>query len=54
MRRIAWMAEEHGIELVPHGWKTAVGVAADIHLVASLPSRSFVEFNVGEPAWWKN
>jgi D-galactarolactone cycloisomerase len=47
MRRIAWMAEEHGIELVPHGWNTAVGVASDIHLVASLPTRSFVEFNVG-------
>lgn len=49
MRRIAWMAEEHGIELVPHGWNTAMGVAADIHLVASLPSRSYVEFNVGNP-----
>ena len=49
MRRIAWMAEEHGIELVPHGWNTAVGVASDIHLVASLPSRSYVEFNVGNP-----
>ncbi len=47
MRRIAWMAEEHGIELVPHGWNTAVGVATDIHLVASLHTRSFVEFNVG-------
>jgi D-galactarolactone cycloisomerase len=46
-RRIAWMAEERGIDLVPHGWNTAVGVAADIHLVASLPTRSFVEFNVG-------
>jgi len=49
MRRIAWMAEAHGIELVPHGWNTAVGVAADIHLVATLPTRSFVEFNVGNP-----
>ncbi len=47
MRRIAWLAAEHGIDLVPHGWNTAVGVAADIHLTASLPSRSFVEFNVG-------
>lgn len=47
MRRIAWMAEEHGIELVPHGWNTGVGVAADLHLVSSLPTRSFVEFNVG-------
>jgi L-alanine-DL-glutamate epimerase-like enolase superfamily enzyme len=49
MRRIAWMAEEHGIELVPHGWNTAVGVAADIHFVSTLYTRSFVEFNVGNP-----
>ena len=47
MRLIAWMAEPYGIDLVPHGWNTAIGVAADIHLVASLPTRSFVEFNVG-------
>lgn len=46
-RRIAWTAESHGIEVVPHGWNTAVGVAADVHLVAALPTRSFVEFNVG-------
>ena len=49
VRRIGWMAEEHGIELVPHGWNTALGVAADIHLVSSLYTRSFVEFNVGNP-----
>ncbi len=49
IRRIAWMAEEHGIELVPHGRNTAVGVAADIHLMSTLPSRPFVEFNVGNP-----
>jgi L-alanine-DL-glutamate epimerase-like enolase superfamily enzyme len=49
MRRIAWMAEEHGIELVPHGWNTAIGVAADVHLVSTLPNRSYVEFNVGNP-----
>jgi L-alanine-DL-glutamate epimerase-like enolase superfamily enzyme len=49
MRRIAWLAEAHGIEVVPHGWNTAVGVAADAHLVSSLPTRSFVEFNVGNP-----
>ena len=49
MRRIAWMAEEHGIELIPHGWNTAVGVAADLHLMSALPSRPYVEFNVGNP-----
>jgi len=49
MRRIAWMAEAHGIDLVPHGWNTAVGVAADLHFTATLSSRTFVEFNVGNP-----
>jgi D-galactarolactone cycloisomerase len=49
MRRIAWMAEARGIELVPHGWNTAVGVAADLHLASTLPSRPFVEFNFGNP-----
>jgi D-galactarolactone cycloisomerase len=47
MRRIAWLAEEHGIEIVPHGWNTIIGLAADLHLVSTLPGRSFVEFNVG-------
>lgn len=47
MRRIAWAAEAHGIELVPHGWNTAVGVAADLHIGATLPSHPLVEFNVG-------
>jgi D-galactarolactone cycloisomerase len=47
MRRIAWMAEAHGIDLVPHGWNTAVGVAADLHFTSTLSSRTFVEVNVG-------
>lgn len=46
-RRIAWAAAEKGIDLVPHGFNTAIGVATDIHLVASLSSNSWVEFNTG-------
>lgn len=46
-RRIAWLAESHGIDIVPHGWNTALGVAADIHFVSTLPHESYVEFNVG-------
>ena len=49
MRRIAWLAEPYGIEVVPHGWNTAIGVAADLHFVSTLPERSFVEFNMGNP-----
>jgi L-alanine-DL-glutamate epimerase-like enolase superfamily enzyme len=47
LRRIAWLAEEAGIEVVPHGWNTAIGLATDLQFGASLSGRSFVEFNVG-------
>ena len=36
-RRIAWLAYDHNVTFVPHGWNTAVGLAADLHLVAALP-----------------
>jgi L-alanine-DL-glutamate epimerase-like enolase superfamily enzyme len=49
MRRIAWMAESRGIEVVPHGWNTVLGVAADLHFTSTLATRTFVEFNVGNP-----
>jgi hypothetical protein len=31
------MAPEHNIFWVPHSWNTAVGLATDLHLVASVP-----------------
>jgi L-alanine-DL-glutamate epimerase-like enolase superfamily enzyme len=49
MRRLAWAAWEAGIELIPHGWNTAIGVAADLHLMATAPVPGYVEFNVGNP-----
>jgi D-galactarolactone cycloisomerase len=30
---------------VPHGWNTAVGIAADLHLVAALPVGKWIEFH---------
>ena len=42
---IAWMAYRHNILTVPHGWNTAIGVAADLHLVASLPAGKWIEFH---------
>jgi L-alanine-DL-glutamate epimerase-like enolase superfamily enzyme len=30
--RIAWMAYEQNIQWVPHGWNTAMGLAADLQL----------------------
>ncbi|MBN9518278.1 mandelate racemase/muconate lactonizing enzyme family protein [bacterium] len=42
--RIAWMACENNVGYVPHGWNTAIGLAADLHLVAAVPVATYVEF----------
>lgn len=47
--RIAWQAYEHNILYVPHGWNTAIGLAADLHLVASVPVARYVEFLTPSP-----
>ena len=47
--RIGWMAHEHNILLVPHGWNTAIGLAADLHLTAALPVARYVEFLTPSP-----
>lgn len=43
-RRIAWMAYDHNIQFVSHGWNTAVGLAADLHLAAAIPVARYVEY----------
>ena len=48
-RRIAWMAQEHGVQFIPHGWNTAVGLAADLHLASAFPSTDLVEYLTGSP-----
>jgi len=48
-RRMGWMAYDHGILLVPHGWNTGVGVAADLALTAALPVAKWVEYQTGVP-----
>jgi D-galactarolactone cycloisomerase len=43
-RRIGWMAEACGAQLIPHGWNTAIGLAADLQLAAALPGTDLVEY----------
>jgi D-galactarolactone cycloisomerase len=43
-RRIAWLAFDHNVQVVPHGWNTAVGLAADLQFSASLPVARYVEY----------
>lgn len=48
-RRIGWMAQEHGIRFIPHGWNTTVGLAADLHLASAFPGTNLVEYLTGSP-----
>lgn len=48
-RRIAWMAEDHGVKFIPHGWNTAVGLAADLQLASAFSGTDFVEYLIGSP-----
>lgn len=48
-RRIAWMAQENGIRFIPHGWNTAVGLAADLQLAAAFADTDLVEYLTGSP-----
>jgi D-galactarolactone cycloisomerase len=48
-RRIAWMALDNGVAFVPHGWNTAVGLAADLQLASAIPGTAFVEYLTGSP-----
>ncbi len=48
-RRIGWLAEEMGTRLIPHGWNTAVGLAADLQLASALADTDLVEYKTGSP-----
>jgi L-alanine-DL-glutamate epimerase-like enolase superfamily enzyme len=47
--RIASMAYEHNVLFVPHGWNTAIGLAADLHLTAATPVARYVEYLTPSP-----
>jgi len=48
-RRIARMAGDYGIRFIPHGWNTAVGLAADLQLASAFHDTNLVEYLTGSP-----
>lgn len=48
-RRISWMAEDRGLRVIPHGWNTAVGLAADLQLASANRTTDLVEHLTGSP-----
>jgi len=49
-KKIASLAADNHITLVPHAFKTGILVAASIQLIAALPGVPFLEFSVTESA----
>jgi L-alanine-DL-glutamate epimerase-like enolase superfamily enzyme len=43
-RRVTEMARERGRLIVPHCWKTGIGIAASAHLAAITPHCPYIEF----------
>jgi L-alanine-DL-glutamate epimerase-like enolase superfamily enzyme len=43
------LAQQNGIRFIPHGWNTAVGLAADLHLASAFPGTDLVEYIIGSP-----
>ena len=43
------MAYENNVLYVPHGWNTAIGLAADLQLVGAVPVARYVEFLTPSP-----
>ena len=43
-RRIAGLAYDHNVQMISHGWNTAVGLAADLQLAAAIPVARYVEY----------
>jgi len=48
-RRIAWMAQDNGVRYIPHGWNTAIGLAADLQLASAFHDTDLVEYLTGSP-----
>lgn len=47
--RIGQYADDHSVLLVPHGWNTAVGLAADLQLVCAQNNARWVEYITPAP-----
>jgi len=42
--RVCHMAEDRGRLIVPHCWKTGIGIAASAHMAAAVPNCPFIEY----------
>ncbi|HLK26771.1 MAG TPA: mandelate racemase/muconate lactonizing enzyme family protein [Caulobacteraceae bacterium] len=51
LRKVAGLAEAHGVVFTPHTWTNGMGLAANAHLVAGLGCAPYLEFPYDPPQW---
>ncbi len=51
LRRVAYMAHEHGLVFTPHTWTNGMGVTANAHLAAGTVGAPFIEYPYDPPEW---
>jgi L-alanine-DL-glutamate epimerase-like enolase superfamily enzyme len=51
LRRVAVMAQEHGVAFTPHTWTNGIGVVANAHLAAGLADSPYLEYPFDPPEW---
>ncbi len=51
LRRVAVMAQEHGLMFTPHTWGNGIGQIANAHLTAGLTDAPYLEFPYDPPEW---
>jgi L-alanine-DL-glutamate epimerase-like enolase superfamily enzyme len=51
LRRVALMAQEHGVVFTPHTWTNGMGVYANAHLTAGLVEAPYLEWPYDPPEW---
>lgn len=51
LRRVAIMAQEHGLLFTPHTWTNGMGLTANAHLVAGMGDSPFMEYPYDPPEW---
>ena len=51
LRRVALMAEEHGLLFTPHTWGNGIGLMANAQLMAGIAGKGFIELPWDPPEW---
>jgi len=52
LRKVAALAEADFTELAPHTWGNGIGLLANLHLAASTPNCTFLEYPHDPPSGW--